>query len=326
MKIGGKWVGYGLGDTGPTVQRLKDFMRRKFASYAEHLTHDDVFDQPMVDAVEEMQRRYGLPVTGIINYATQIRMGFITPPPPPKQGVLLTLQGTGVDMWTGPPADTARAVQDKYYFQPTAYPADPFPMWPSIQTGRNEAIRLLTEEHPAGDIRIAAYSQGAVIASLLWQEDILPAGGVLHHRLDDVKQVVTWGNPCREKGVANGNKLAGWPIPEGRGIMSAEHRLKDTPDWWLDFAHGANSQWGRDLYTDVPDDAEGEWETTICSIVMGHYWLESIINEAIRVTRRPLREIYAGIEALISAGMFFGAGTGPHISYSTQPAIDYLRS
>ena len=329
MRVGDVYVGLGLGDVDPEVGRVKDFMRRKFASYAGDLADTDVFDQQLVDAVMEMQLRYGLPVTGIVNYATKVRMGFIVPPPPPKQGVLLTLQGTGVDMWTGPPADVARAVEDKYYFQPVAYPAAPFPMWPSIEAGRAEAIRLLTEEHPTGDIRIAGYSQGAVIASLMWQQDFLPAGGALHHRLDDLKGVVTWGNPCREKGVANGNRYAGWPIPEGRGIMEQQYRLKDTPDWWLDFAHGANSQWGRDMYTDVADTDEGEWQEAICKIVMGHNIFtgtNGLISQALEVVQRPVAEVYAIIQAIITAGMFFGSGTGPHINYDIRPAIDYLRS
>jgi hypothetical protein len=216
-----------------------------------------------------------------------------------------------------------------YYFQPTGYPAAPFPMWPSIQQGRAEVIRLLNEVHPTGDIYGAGYSQGAVVWSLVYQFDMLPAGAPLHHRLDDLKRVVTWGNPCREQGVANGNRFAGWPVPEGRGIMETQYRLKDTPDWWFDFAHGANSPWGRDLYTDTPDTDEGEWEEAICKIVMGHNIFtgtNSILAQCVESVQRPVAEVYAMFEAIVTAGMFFAVQqTGPHVNYDIGPAIELLR-
>jgi hypothetical protein len=31
-------------------------------------------------------------------------------------------------------------------------------------------------------------------------------------------------------------------------------------------------------------------------------------------------------KAMLDAGMFFGARTGPHLNYNTGPAIDHLRS
>ena len=61
---------------------------------------------------------------------------------------------------------------------------------------------------------------------------------------------VTWGNPCRERGVANGNDYAGWPTDDSGGI--GDDLVVDTPDWWLDFAHTAGSPWGRDIYTATP--------------------------------------------------------------------------
>jgi hypothetical protein len=196
-------------------------------------------------------------------------------------------------------------------------------MWPSIEAGRTEVNRLLIDEHPDGDIWVASYSQGAIVWALDYMLDMLPKGAPLHHRLGDVKKVVTWGNPCREKGVANGNSFAGWKDLglNSRGIMSDEHRMKDTPDWWMDFAHEG------DLYVDSPDDTQGEWLTTVCMIVMGHYWFESIVEQVQRTVSEPFDEIYAAIEAIVSAGMFFVINrTGPHLDYDIGPAIDYLRS
>lgn len=327
----GKWVGLGLGDVSPEIATFRAFLLRKFQwvrDWPVSLGASQEFDAVLVDVVMELQRRYGLPASGILNYALKVKSGFIKPAQTAKP-TLITLQGTGVDMWTGPPADTARAVQDVAYFQPVAYPATPFPMWPSIQQGRAEVVRLLTDVHPAGDIWIAGYSQGAVIASLIYQLDMLPAGGALHHRLGDLKKVVTWGNPCRQRGVANGNLREGIPVPTGRGIMETQYRLKDTPDWWLDFAHGANSRFGRDLYTDTPDDDEGDWEEFICRIVMGNNIMGGVngaLSQVLEWSTRPVAETIAIFKAIVTAGGFFGGGTGPHVNYSIAPAIDYLRN
>ncbi|WP_094360020.1 peptidoglycan-binding domain-containing protein [Mycobacterium marinum] len=325
MKIGGQWVGYGLGDTGETVAAMKDFLRRKF-SYAAGLAPDDIYDDAMVAVVVEMQARYGLPASGIMNYATQLRCGFVKPRQPThERGTLFTCQGTGVDMWTGPPADTARAVTDLYFWQPVGnWPAAPFPMGPSIDAGRAE-LNVQIDAHP-GDISMAGYSQGAMVVALTYMRDILPADGRLHHRLPDVKRVVTWGNPCRQQGKANGNKQAGWPIPEGHGVN--DWLLTETPDSWLDYAHGANSPWGRDFYTDVQGDW-GEDCTAICKFVMGQNIFagpDSLLAQVIELVQRPIPETIAMFQAIINAGMFFAAQTGPHLNYDIGPAIAYLRS
>ena len=131
MKIAGVWVGWGLGDDDPKVADMKWFLRRKFPSYASVLNDTTLYDDTMAAVVAEMQRRYGLPATGVMNYATQLRCGYITPDLADKP-LLFTVCGTGVPWWVGPDADLARAVGAKYRWQPIGYRAAPFPMWPSI--------------------------------------------------------------------------------------------------------------------------------------------------------------------------------------------------
>jgi len=57
VRIGGAWVGLGLGDSSDEVQRIKAFMRRKF-SYAAGLSDTSLYDDQMRAAVAEMQARY----------------------------------------------------------------------------------------------------------------------------------------------------------------------------------------------------------------------------------------------------------------------------
>ena len=95
MKLGDTWVGWGLGDDDPKVADMKGFLRRKFPSYASGLGDSTLYDYTMTSVVAEMQRRYGLPVTGTMNYASQLRCGYITPDPTDKP-LLFTVCGTGV--------------------------------------------------------------------------------------------------------------------------------------------------------------------------------------------------------------------------------------
>jgi hypothetical protein len=316
MKLGDTWIGWGLGDDNPKVADMKGFLRRKFPSYASVLNDSTVYDETMTQVVAEMQKRYGLPVTGVMNYATQVRCGYITPDPADKP-TLLTVCGTGVPWWVGPDADLARAVESTYRWQPVGYGARPFPMWPSISEGRNELVRQINLF--PGPIALAGYSQGAVVVGQVWKHDMLPSFGVLHHRLKDVQKAVTFGDPMREAGRAwsDGVSLA---RPESSGIL--DDRLEDTPDWWRSYAHA------NDLYTDCELDDEGDWKRMVCKIIMGHNIFtgdDGVIAQVAELLARPIVECIAIVKAIIDAGSFFGSGTRPHVTYNAQPAIDYLR-
>ncbi|WP_132855842.1 cutinase family protein, partial [Mycobacteroides abscessus] len=157
---------------------------------------------------------------------------------------LFTVAGTGAGWDAGYPADLARAVLDLFRWQGIGYPAAAFPMGQSVDAGIAELLRqmkLRLDRFPAAKFVLVGYSQGAIVTSIIG--------------------AVTYGNPCREVGVANGNRAAGWPVPAGRGI--GDDRLVGTPAWWYDYAHGANSVWGRDIYTDTPDDKTGEMMTAV---------------------------------------------------------------
>jgi hypothetical protein len=163
MKIGGAWIGWGLGDESDEIAKFKTFMRGKF-SYAKALTADGIFDDATLTAVLDMQKRYvaagKLPsASGIIDWRTKVVSGFLKPAQPADtRPMLFTVCGTGVPWWVGPDADVARAVEGRWKWQPVGYPAQPFPMNPSVQAGRLELIRLF-ELHRN---RIEKYGAGLI--------------------------------------------------------------------------------------------------------------------------------------------------------------------
>lgn len=313
---GGVWV-LGLGDSSPEIRKIKTFMRNKFGSYAGHLADTDLFDAEMVEAVMEMQRRYGLPGTGYIGYSTKIRMGYLKLARP----VLFTVCGTAVPWWIGPDADMARAVENVWRWQPVGYPATPFPMSQSVAAGRAELIRLLELPENAGPFALAGYSQGAIVVSEVWEYDIKPPGGRLHHRINDVKKAVTWGNPMREAGKVHPDPGGNLPAPGSRGI--ADRLMVDTPPWWRNYAHKG------DLYTDC-EGQSGENKTAIYKVIMGarvFHGPDSLLSQVIEVVQSPVAETIGIFKAVMDAGLFFGKGmASPHFTYNIAPAVDYLRA
>ena len=328
------WQGWQPGMTGVPVQNAKKTLRRKFR-YASNLDDSTFFDWELEKVLQQYQRAKNgtgykpvLRTDGVLDYATQVALGTIAPPKPKLVGTLFTVSGTSADLWTGYPAEVGRAVGDTWFFQPVSYPAATFPMNPSVQAGRAELKRLIRER--PGKIALAGYSQGAIVTTLTWLLDIRNPAGELHDRLDDVVASVTWGNPCREQGKANGNKLAGIPIPEGRGI--ADTLLTDTPDWWLDFAHGGNSKLGRDIYTDTPNDDTGEMMTSVFRVVQdvsGFIGPNSLLEQFGEMFTNPGVELPAVFRAIYFGGAFVATqpfATFPHVCYDIGPAVSYLRS
>ena len=258
---------------------------------------------------------------------------------------LLTIHGTGVPMDFGPPADVARAVGRYYDWQPVGYPAAVFPMRPSVDAGVVEGLRLLDEVKPPDqEWALEGYSQGAVVAVKIYQH--LKATNSRH--LKTLKAAVTWGNPCREQGVAHGNRRYGWPMPDpnSSGIAHASERMVNTPDWWLDFVNVG------DIYTDTPRGRHadiGEDMTMVYQIVMdplpglGLGWAppgpnpypttpadkgeDTAIEQVTELMDSPLREFPAAVGAILNGLGFITGPGGPtyvHLAYDTAPAIDYL--
>lgn len=331
MRISGAWVGLGLGDASPEVARIKEHLRRKF-SYARNLSRSNIFDQHLVDVVTEMQKRYraagkladGDYIPGVVNYKTKVVMGFLHPPAAvDSRPMLFTVCGTGVPWWVGPDADTARAVEDMYRWQPIGYPAAPFPMAPSARAGRAELINQIERHRPQierGGAALIGYSQGAIVTSEAWMLDIDPPGGKLHWLKPHLRKAVTFGNPMREQGRVWADAGGAPAPPRSRGI--ADMLLADTPQWWRDYAHAG------DLYTDVEGDS-GEYKTAIYKVVMGARIMQgpdSLLAQILELTAAPAREVMAMFSAILDAGLFFAAKTGPHVNYSPSAAVDYLRA
>lgn len=334
MRVGGAWVGLGLADSSEELRNIKRFMRRKF-SYAASLNDTTIYDEAMVAAVTEMQRRYELAgklaadayLPGVINAETKYVMGYLPrPPKPDTRPMLFTVCGTATSWWNGPDADTARAVESRYRWQPIGYPAQPIPMARSIAAGKAELTRQMDvwrDRIESSGMALAGYSQGAIVVSELYLDEIRPPSGRLHWAAPHIRAAVTWGNPCRERGKVWPD-AGGPPSKPGRGGVTPV-LMNDTPSWWRDYAHAG------DLYTDSPDDESGENRTAIWQIIRNGNLIsgpDSLIRQVIELTgttdASQTAELIGAAKAMIDALVFFARRTGPHLNYSTAEAVDFL--
>ncbi|AEZ50710.1 lysin B [Mycobacterium phage Halena] len=337
--LNGEWIGYGPGDSGTQVLAAREKLKAKF-SYGKHLKLTTLYDAELLPVLVEFQLRTNvqralagkalLRVDGILDYATQVALGIVAPPTLVKP-LLFTVHGTGQPVPDGPglPADTARNVLDKWDWQPIGnYPAEPFPMWPSILKGVAELrvqIRKAFAANPGRKIGFAGYSQGAVVVSLVMKYDFMAEGGEFHeqYKAGQVIAVVTWGNPMRERGVQHSDGTKQVAPADTEGIL--EDRLEGTPAMWREYAHKG------DMYAacELTGVQRGDNKRAICKIVMWHEVLKgenSILAQIAELLQEPVLHIIPLFQSIVDAGMFFTAGAdGPH-NYAIRPAIDYLRS
>ncbi|AAN16870.1 lysin B [Mycobacterium phage ArcherS7] len=337
--VTGEYVGLGLGDSSEEIRKIKEFMRKKFRSYAGHLADTPHYDEQMTAVVAEMQGRYnqdgklatGKYTPGIINAETKYVMNYLERPAgPDNRPVLFTVCGTGVPWWVGPDAETARQVEDLYRWQPVGYPAAPFPMGPSIEAGKAELRAQINRMEPGFELRkqverngmvLAGYSQGAIVTSEVWEDDIRTSGPIVGWAKDHVLKAVAWGNPNREQGKAYPD--AGAPLAAADSAGITGRLMTDTPDWWRNYAHQG------DLYTATRPGESREDKVAIWQIVRGTNILsgpDSLLRQFLEIAEAPVPNAIAAFQAFMDAGLFFVKGTRPHTNYHIGAAVDYLRS
>ncbi|DAZ90165.1 putative peptidoglycan-binding domain-containing protein [Mycobacteroides abscessus subsp. bolletii] len=264
MIVSGQFVGYGRGDQGPEVERVRYYLTEKFRWARDMgMTHGDTFDELTERIVTHFQKNAALPASGVANYATRLRLYGLRPLPWQRITVY-TFAGTWSAADWGFQADVARGLDPGFFtWAPIDYPASfgPIPGGPvtgitslSYQESVEVAVRAGIKRIAAtpGKFMLGGYSQGAEAASRLLREII--HGGSLSHRASDFIGGYTFGNPCREENHTwPGDTLA------GRGI--SPNRIEGTPLTWHDYAHAG------DMYTAVPKGDAGDDITAVYDVL-----------------------------------------------------------
>lgn len=337
----GAWVGWGPGDDDPKVQQLKAFMRRKFASYAGQLADTTVYDDAMVTAVKEMQSRYGLPVTGILNYQTQVTMGFVNAAPAVKP-IMFTVEGHSSDMLLGPVAATGEQLESegRCHHQPIGYNNGALPF--DNASGVNELVRLVGStslDFPGGPVPFPAgtpwslgiFSQGAIVGSYFYFDHLAP-GKDLNWRLKDLRAVLAYGNPCRQT-----DSVAPWMPSTKKGTHGLDPYRRFglpsypiKPDNWIDVYREG------DIFADNGDDRESGYKASIYEAVMSDFTsnpyslaaeLVELFKDGVSDIGALFNDILGIIMAIISGASFLADNPNPHYSpFDIGGGIDWMRS
>lgn len=329
----GTWVGLGLGDVDPKIAEIKAFMRTKFASYASDLNDSPVYGEPLAAAVTEMQTRYGLPATGVLDYATQVKMGFVKTAPAAAP-IMFTVEGHLSDMWAGPAADTATLLEreGRCRHQPIGYNNGALPF--DNASGINELARLVGSTvldngtpFPAGTPwALGVYSQGAIIGSYFYY-DYLQPGQSLDWRLKDLRGVLAYGNPCRQT-----DSVAPWARPwvttAGTHGLDPYRRfgLPDypaKPDNWVDVYREG------DIFAQNGDDKASEIKAAVYQAVVSLDLFSNPFSLAAQVAElfsSPIDEVIGMVMAMVSGVTFLAGQPNPHYDpYDIGGGVDWMR-
>lgn len=330
----GKWQGWGIGDVDPKVAAIQKFLAGKFASYAGHLVPTGTYDQATADVVAEMQRRYDLPVTGIFDWASQVKSGFYKPAPaaPPILPLFFTVEGHLSDMWHGPVADTATTLEKegRVIHRPTGYNNGAIPF--DNLSGENQLARRVGQtvqddgvQFPAGTpFVIGGFSQGMIIVTDFLINHLI--SGDLAWRAKDCLGVLAYGDPSRSKGsVAPWSR--GQAGPAANAGMEPIARLDllgiTAPFPIMDVYRKG------DIFADNEPGIEGQIKSAVyLAVARGDLFSDpfSVSAQIAAAFTVPVDYVMGAFWAIVSGVGFLAAQPSPHYSpFDLTGGINWVR-
>ena len=329
----GAWQGWGLGDTAPKVAEIQKFLAGKFASYAGHLVATGTYDQATADVVAEMQSRYKLPVTGIFDWASQVRSGFYKPVPK-NLPLFFTVEGHLSDMWRGPVADTATILEKegRCIHRPTGYNNGAIPF--DNASGVNELARRIGQtvqddgvQFPAGTKwMLGDFSQGSIIATD-FELNYLQPGCALAWRAPDYLGRLSYGNPTRSAG-----SVAPWSRAQaGPAANTGLDPLVRFDKLGLGLSRPQMDVYRKgDIFADNEPTTEGRIKSAIYqAVARGDLFSDpfSICAQIAAAFTVPVDYVIGAFQAIVSGISFLATGDrNPHYSpYDITGGVNWAR-
>jgi hypothetical protein len=269
---------------------------------------------------EEYERRTNQPVDGIVSDGDLQHLGI---PVPAAKPIIFTVEGHLSNMFVGPCAYTAQELEREglAHCQPVGYDNVSLPF--NNQSGVNELLRLLNSTvmdngvpFPYGTPwELFIFSQGGIVGSKVFMQ--LRTSN--HPRLKDLKAVLAFGNPYRQKDV-----IAPWVAdPPKKGTQGiSDVRMTDTPEYWREVARTG------DLYAENPDSEVGLNRSAIYKIVAENSWAggeAGMWQRVLDLAKNPADGLL-DIAVAIAGGVRFVTNMAPHGTYDLGPCVDFARS
>jgi hypothetical protein len=312
-----------LGSHGPLVSRWTQVMLKRFRGYALGvnglpLVDDAYYGLDEAKVQKEYERRTNQPQDGVVSSHDLGELGLAQP-------VIVSVEGHQSNMWFGPAADTAHQVQREglAYWQPYGYVNDAIPFANKQATaGLVELVGSTTlpdgTPFPSGTPwGIESFSQGAMIATMLMRDHVLPPTSDLHWRLKDFRRGLAHGNPFRWE-----DACCPWaidPPAKGTGGIMIDERfdIRGTAIEGLWQEHPRKG----DMFADEGNDEASKDKAAIAKIVTENSWAGgdiALLGRVMSIIKNPVMAIPA-MMATISAVKFAVANPNPHYSTVSEP-------
>jgi peptidoglycan hydrolase-like protein with peptidoglycan-binding domain len=239
---------YKLGSHGPEIDAWQEWFNRAFASYAP--PKDGYYGGDEARAVRELQRRLGLPQTGIFDEVTAAKAKFPGVKAREHRPIwVYTAPGSGVPWWVGPPFDLGEWCKQvlNLNHQPVGYPiggylglmgGDPGLSYNDVINAQGAELERLIAAcpdltNPAVEFWFVGYSQSADGMKRA-VERLFGAGGRFERLRPRINGIITFGDPTKPgTGIA---RLV-WTAPDW--ITKLTHcitNVSPTPDFYAEAA------------------------------------------------------------------------------------------
>lgn len=351
MKVGGTYIGLGEGDRSPAVIVAKAKLKAKFKPARDTLDDGPLFTPALTAEVIRVQDIYtregreGAPryVRGVINVEFKYDLGML-PRPPKVLPIAFTQEGHQSNMYVGPCAQTASALEQQgaVHWKPigdwntTALPFDRSGVeaW-RRQLSRNEiegppvnpdfpdGPKIMWPFPPGTPWKGLGFSRGAKDFCDFMEQYVIPVNAPLHYRLKDFHRGLAFGNPRRAK-----NAICAWALsPPDAGTHGIMDKLFDA------VALGIGDRWAEnanddDMFAEIDDDEAGQMQTAIAKIITENGWggPAGIFARVMKIFGNPIGGTYNAIRAAFDAIMFLAKNPNPHYStFATQGDIEWIR-
>lgn len=253
-----------LGSNGPEIRAWQDWAYKNYASYANLIgTKDAYYGLGEKAFTTEMQRRLGLPQTGVFDVPTAQRVKYagVAPAPAYRPIWIYTAPGSGADWWLGPSFDLGNRCKDVLHLnhQPLAFTkggylglmgGDPGFSYNEVTYDQYKSLEYNLDHNPDLDnpnleLWFSGYSQSA--DGMEDALEVLFGDGGFVHPGDPTQTPSAPGKYRHLRSRINGLVQFGNPSTKGAGIAN-----KVRPPW-LD-ALVRNVNYPNDFYAVAPDE------------------------------------------------------------------------
>lgn len=350
MDIGGKYVGYGLGDVADGIKLLNHRLIYAYPArsnaVALGVTETPTFtaateaatialatfmngDPGSQAAAKARGAVFPLRTDGVADLSLRRAFGAADPPAPPDPTcVVFSVNGAGSTWNMGYPFDIGETLdKSKCFHQPIGYNTNPFPMNTGVQDGVAELIRQLN---------MPRFSKGQNCTTLKWGMCIYSMGAivgmivlmrVLFGDLQQFKHTFmgysAFGNPMRQ----HGNTFPGCSYSDGEGIVTPTAHDLGPESWDMACDKAMGNSLGDDLYTKMNKAGVDPQVTSNMRAVWDIVNKGNPLNLAEAIFQLLLHPTFSGgyhaAEAAWTAlGFFVIKQTGPHVNYQFTDPLD----